>query len=233
MKRFFESVSVKEQPEGFIVLLDKRPLRSPQTNKVVLPSQKLADAVAAEWEAAGHDGQEINPLAMPIFSMAVTVIDRVDGQEQILRDELVRYGSNELICYRAGADDPDIHAHQKQQWDSWCQWTASTLGIKLVLTEGLMPVNQSATTHDKLNTLVSDLYGWHLGCGYRAITLGGSFVLGYAFLQREISAETLFHLCFLDELYQNRKWGADEEAMARHSNIFSELKDVESILSML
>ncbi len=233
MKRFFESVSVKEQPEGFIVLLDKRPLRSPQTNKVVLPSQKLADAVAAEWEAAGRHGQEIDPLAMPIFSMAVTVADQVDGQEQILRDELVRYGGNDAICYRAGPDEPDIHAHQKQQWDSWCQWATSTLGIKLVLTHGLMPVNQSEEAYHKLSTLVSDLHGWRLGCGYRAVTLGGSFVLGYAFLLREISAQTLFELCFLDELHQNRKWGADEQAMTRHSNILCELKDVESILSML
>ena len=233
MRRFFESASVQEQPEGFLVLLDKRPVRSPIKHKVVLPSRKLADAVAAEWEFAGHDGREIDLLAMPIFSMAVTVADHVDGQEQILREELVRYGGNDVICYRAGANDPDIHAHQRQKWDIWCQWAASTLGVKLVLTQGLMPVNQSETAHRKLSTLVSDLHGWHLGCGYRAVTLGGSFVLGYAFLQREISAETLFHLCFLDELYQNRKWGADKEAMARHSNIFSELKDVESILSML
>ncbi len=233
MKRFFETVSVQEQPEGFVVLLDKRPVRSPIKHKVVLPSRKLADAVAAEWEVAGHDGQEIDLLAMPIFSMAVTVADHVDGQEQILREELVRYGGNDVICYRAGANDPDIHAHQRQKWDIWCQWAASTLGVKLVLTQGLMPVNQSETAHRKLSTLVSDLHGWHLGCGYRAVTLGGSFVLGYAFLQREISAETLFDLCFLDELYQSRKWGADEEVMTRHSNIRCELKDIESILSML
>ncbi len=233
MKRFFESVSVQEQPEGFAVLLDERPVRSPLTHKVVLPSQKLADAVAAEWEAAGHNGQEIDPSAMPIFSMAVTVADYVDGHEQILRNELLRYGGNDVICYRAGADDPDIHAYQKQQWDSWCQWAASTLGVKLVLTQGLMPINQSEAAYHKLSTLVLDLHGWHLGCGYRAVTLGGSFVLGYAFLQREISAETLFELCFLDELYQNRKWGADEEAVTRHSNIRSEFRDLESILSML
>ena len=58
-------------------------------------------------------------------------------------------------------------------------------------------------------------------------------MLGYAFLQRKLSANSLFDLCFLDELYQNKKWGLDEEAALRHTNIRSELKDLESILSML
>jgi chaperone required for assembly of F1-ATPase len=96
-----------------------------------------------------------------------------------------------------------------------------------------MPVNQPDNVQRALEELVSGIDGWQLGCGYRAVTLGSSFVLGYAFLQRKISANSLFDLCFLDELYQNKKWGLDEEAALRHTNIRSELKDLESILSML
>ena len=233
MKRFYQSVSVQQAAAGYNVFLDKRAVRSPLKHEVILPSHALAEAVANEWDAAGHNDTDIDPSLMPIFSMAVTVADRVDGQENTLRDELVRYGGTDVICYRAGTDTDDIYAHQKEHWDSWCQWAETELGVGLILTEGLMPVNQPDKVRHVLAELVSGINGWQLGCGYRAITLGGSFVLGYAFLQRKLSADSLFDLCFLDELYQNKKWGLDEEAALRHTNIRSELKDLESILSML
>lgn len=233
MKRFYQSVSVQEGAAGYSIYLDKRAVQTPLKHDVILPSQALAEAVATEWDAAGRDETDIDPSLMPIFSMAVTVADRVDGQENILRDELMRYGGNDVICYRAATDTGDIHAHQKEHWDSWCQWAETELGVGLVLTEGLMPVNQPDNVQHALAELVSGIDGWQLGCGYRAVTLGGSFVLGYAFLQRKLSANSLFDLCFLDELYQNKKWGLDEEAALRHTNIRSELKDLESILSML
>ena len=114
MKRFYQSVSVHQAAAGYNVFLDKRALLSPLKHEVILPSQALAEAVANEWDAAGHNDTDIDPSLMPIFSMAVTVADRVDGQENTLRDELVRYGGTDVICYRAGTDTDDIYAHQKE-----------------------------------------------------------------------------------------------------------------------
>ena len=136
MKRFYQSVSVQEGAAGYSVYLDKRAVQSPLKHDVVLPSQALAEAVATEWDTAGRDETDIDPSLMPIFSMAVTVADRVDGQENKLRDELMRYGGNDVICYRAATDTGDIHAHQKEHWDSWCQWAKQNSELALFLPRG-------------------------------------------------------------------------------------------------
>ena len=51
-----------------------RLVKSPAGRPALLPSAPLADAVAAEWDG---QGDEIEPATMPLFSLAVTVLDRV------------------------------------------------------------------------------------------------------------------------------------------------------------
>ena len=42
---------------------------------------------------------------------------------------------------------------------------------------------------------------------HRAVTLGGSLVLGLAMLRNRMDADTLFDTAFLDELVAGRKMG--------------------------
>ena len=51
----------------------------------LLPSAPLAHAVAAEWD---EQGDEIDPSTIPLFSLAVTVLDRVTPQRAAILDEL-------------------------------------------------------------------------------------------------------------------------------------------------
>ena len=51
MKRFYKEVSVAPTEGGFAVLLDGRSVKTPARNTLVLPTQKLATAIAAEWRA--------------------------------------------------------------------------------------------------------------------------------------------------------------------------------------
>ena len=58
MKRFFKTAAVGETPAGFSVLLDGKPIRTPAKAPLVVRSRKLAEAIAAEWQA---QGETINP----------------------------------------------------------------------------------------------------------------------------------------------------------------------------
>ena len=230
MKRFYKEVTLDTLSEGFGIFLDGRPLRTPAKTVMSVPSQGLAEAVREEWAEAG---EEIKPDEMPFFSMAVTVLDRVTTQSEKLCDELCDYAGNDVLFYRAGAEDNALDQQQAQLWTPWCDWAAGKFGTPLAITDGLMPINQPPQLRSAVSSYLDPLSDWHLGILYCAVTLSGSFILGLAFFEREIDAEKLFRIAFLEELHQNEIWGLDSEAERRQKQIEQELRDLERFSVML
>ena len=95
MKRFYKQVLTETSDLGWVIKLDSRTVRSPAGALLNLPSSDLAMAVAEEWMA---QGETINPASMPLFSLAVTVVDRVMSQQMAIINELASYGGNDLLC---------------------------------------------------------------------------------------------------------------------------------------
>jgi len=52
-KRFYKEATVGEAEGGFSILLDGRPVNTPAKRRIVVPSRKLAEALAAEWAGQG------------------------------------------------------------------------------------------------------------------------------------------------------------------------------------
>ena len=230
MKRFYKEVTLDTLSEGFGVFLDGRPLRTPAKTVMSVPSRGLAEAVQQEWASAG---EEIKPEEMPVFSMAVTVLDRVTTQSETLCGELCDYAGNDVLFYRAGAEDNALDQQQAQLWTPWCEWASGKFGAQPAITDGLMPINQPPQFRGAVSGYLDPLSDWHLGILYRAVTLSGSFILGLAFFEREIDAEKLFRIAFLEELHQNEIWGLDSEAEKRQKQIEQELRDLERFSVML
>ena len=229
MKRFYKDVTVRNSETGYQICLDNRPVRSPAKVVVEVPSLVLAEAVQAEWQAVED---EIQPEDMPLYSMAVTVTDRVTPQRQALADELAGYIHDDVLRYRSG-DDLDLAARQTKMWDPWLGWAEQACGLRLPATAGLMPVSADDAAERIVKDRLQPLADPHFGCLYRVATLSGSVVLGLAFQGRQLGADDVFETAFLDELYQNSLWGTDEEAAHRQATIRSELKDVERFMDML
>ena len=113
-KRFYKDVTTDAGDDSWGIKLDNRMLRSPAGALLHLPSPALAAAVADEWRA---QDEHIDAASMPLFSLAVTVLDRVMPQQPAIVCELAGYGDNDLLCYRA--DDDDLAALQQQFWQPW------------------------------------------------------------------------------------------------------------------
>ena len=229
MKRFYKDVTVRNSETGYQICLDNRPVRSPAKAVVEVPSLVLAEAVQAEWQAVED---EIQPEDMPLYSMAVTVTDRVTPQRQALADELAGYIHDDVLRYRSG-DDLNLAARQTEMWDPWLGWAEQACGLRLPVTAGLMPVSADDAAERIVKDRLQPLADPQFGCLYRVATLSGSVVLGLAFQGRQLGADDVFETAFLDELYQNSLWGTDEEAAHRQATIRSELKDVERFMDML
>src|SRR5271169_394544 len=83
-KRFYAHAGVVESPDGFAITLDDRPVRAPSGRSLVAPNRKIADTMAAEWDA---QKEIIDPLTMPFTRFANSVIDAVvDRVDAVVED---------------------------------------------------------------------------------------------------------------------------------------------------
>ena len=226
MTRFYKQVSTDTSDLGWVIKLDSRTVRSPAGALLNLPSSDLAMAVAEEWMA---QGKTIYPASMPLFSLAVTVVDRVMSQQMAIINELVSYGGNDLLCYRA--DDNDLAARQQQQWQPWIDWAENEFHVSLRIATGIMPVIQPDVSGFEVP--LRKLGVWRLGVLQRAVSLGGSLILGLGFVIGRLDPDQLFTTAFLDELWQNEKWGRDFEAEDRQNYIRAELAEAARFLALL
>ncbi len=225
-KRFYKQVLTSVSDTGWMIKLDGRTLRSPAGALLNLPSSDLAIAVAEEWML---QGETINPANMPLFSIAVTVVDRVMSQQMAIINELANYGGNDLLCYRA--DDNDLAGRQQQQWQPWIDWARVEFNVNLRIATGIMPVTQPDVSGFYAHLQKLDV--WRLGVLHCAVSLGGSLILGLGFVAGRLDVNQLFITAFLDELWQSEKWGRDFEAEDRQNNIRSELREAARFLALL
>ena len=229
MRRFWKQADYRPSATGWQIFLDTRELKTPLGQPLDLPSEGLASAIAGEWQQAG---EEIQPDRMPQFSLAATVLDRVGPQRPQLIEEMTRYGLNDLLCYRTDTD-AGLAARQRESWDPWLDWLASHHRLRLAVTDGVMPLQQSAEAAARWPQLFEVLDDWRLGMLVRAAQLGGSAVLGLAFASGAIEAADLHGLAFLDEIWQAEKWGQDGEAEERRAAIAAEMAEAARLLSLL
>ena len=230
-KRFYKDVSVQQQQDGFVVLLDERALKSPAKAPLCLPTIVLGEAIRDEFDA---QEETIAPETMPIFSLAATAIDRVMTQRTSLDDELVGYGQNDLICYRCSVDEDKIlAAREDEKWGEIQRWMAQTHHVPLQAFDGIMPQAQPEAVTPHLRKAITSIDDWRFVSLYRATTLTGSVSLGLAFIAGHIDVTGLMQLAFLDDYYQEEKWGADEWAVERRDHIQTELAQAGEFLTLL
>lgn len=207
-RRFWTETSVLPEGQGFAVLLDSRPVRTPQKALLVLPTEALARKVAAEWQAQTGT---VNPATMPVTRTANSAIDSVARQFDAVADMLSAYGRADLLCYRA-ADPVGLVARQAAGWDPLIDWAAAELRAPLRATTGVMHIDQPPTSLAALDAAIRDLTSFELAAFHDLVALSGSLVLALAVIRGRLVAEAAWQLSQIDENWQAELWGADEEA---------------------
>ena len=197
-----------ETEDGFAILLDGRPVKTPAKSPVRVPQAALAQAIAAEWNA---QEDEVDPTSMPFTRYANAAIDKVTHQRAEIVDMLAEYGGSDLVCYRAD-HPPALVARQAAAWDPLLNWADETFGARLKPTTGVMFVAQDGAALAKLKAPVAALTPWELTAFHDFVTISGSLLIGLAATQRWASFEDLWLRSRVDELWQEEQWGEDEEA---------------------
>lgn len=219
-KRFYKDVTIRQDAEGWIILLDGRVVKTPGKQPLLLPSETLAQAVAEEWRA---QTTVIDPGMMHLTRIANTAIEAVSEKRNEVAADIVAFAGSDLLCYRA-AGPGALVVRQSAMWDPIVQWAASDLGARLVLAEDVMPVEQPQAALDRVAEAVKDLDVLRLSALHVATTLTGSSLLALAVLRGRLTAADAWAAAHVDEDYQIEQWGTDEEATARRAYRWQEMQ---------
>ncbi|MES0827497.1 ATP12 family chaperone protein [Ruegeria sp. SCP11] len=209
-KRFWTESAVVETEGGFTVELDGRRVKTPAKAALVLPTRAMADEVAAEWDA---QEKVIDPAVMPFTRSANAAIDKVHHQHAEVADMLADYGDSDLLCYRA-AHPQELQKRQTEQWDPALDWAAETLSARLLSVAGVLHQPQPTAALTTLRQRVHALSDFQMAAFHDLVSLSGSLILGFAAAHNWRSAEEIWGISRLDELWQIEQWGHDDEAHA-------------------
>ena len=227
MKRFYKDVAVAHGVNGFAVLLDGKPVKTPGRRALALPTESLAEAIAVEWQSQGG---EIIATTMPLLRLANTVIDGVVLNARDVVSAILRFGENDLLCYRAH-QPPELVKRQAEGWDPLLDWVRQRHGAHMTVAAGFSHVDQSPDALGALRQALEEFDPFTLAALHVIASITGSTVLALAVAEGFIPGAAAFQLSRIDETYQAEKWGEDAEAIKRAAALAHELdKAVELIV---
>ena len=225
-KRFYERAHVAQGGEGFAVLLDERPIRTPARRALAAPSRALAESLAAEWDA--QQGV-IDPARMPLTRLANVAIDAVADKRADVAAEVESYLGNDLLFYRAEGPQGLVD-RQALLWDPVIGWARDELDARFVLAQGVMPVAQPREAiAAAAGRIPQDV--WRLTAVASVTTLTGSGLLALALAHGELDAAAVWAAAHVDEDWQMAQWGRDDLALDRRAFRESEFNAAARVLA--
>lgn len=211
MKRFYKDVSVSPAGDAFAILLDGRPMKTPQRNALAVPKSALADAIAAEWAAQEDD---IVPASMPLTALAQGALDQVERERERIVGRIAAFSDSDMLYYRADDGQQALIDHQAKHWDPLLEWARQRYDVGFSLIHGIRYEAQPAETIARLTAAVEAQPDFVLAAMLSLVGLSGSLVATLALVEQVHDSETLWPLVNLEELWQEQQWGEDDQAVA-------------------
>ncbi|KAJ5708001.1 hypothetical protein N7488_007802 [Penicillium malachiteum] len=240
--RFWKNVHVEAQAGEYHVLLDKRPVRTPNKDILSIPHTKphLAHAVALEWDVMTSAQQALKSHLIPLTSISARAADIAieDAQgdtstrEQIIKTAMRYLDTDTLLCWEPerGANIFDRKPEEGEEkteslreiqirvaqdimgFLSTKVWPG--LEIKPILdANSILPVSQPQATKDSIKTWVSELAPHDLAGLERGILASKSLLVAVRLLVEW--SENFRHM----QRSGVKKFGLDEAAEAANLEV--------------
>ncbi len=215
MKRFWQTASVIQENNSFVIRLDGRPMRLPGSAPLVLAKAALAEAIAREWQDLDTD---FTPDDLPLTRLAATAQQRIAPNPNPTIDALAQYAQSDLLCYHADFPE-DLVALQQARWNPVLALAAQAYGAELRVVSGVMPQPQPAHALASLRRSLAACKADELAALGILVPATGSLVLSLFVAEGRIDAKEATDLAFLDQDYQAEKWGIDAESARRRAAV--------------
>jgi len=225
-RRFYETAATAALAEGHAVRLDDKPVRTPARRVLAAPTQALAEAIAAEWQA---QKDVIDPAKMPLTRLANAIIDGVAEAPGPVAAEIANYLASDLVFYRAGTP-AGLVERQARHWDPILDWARQALGADFKLGEGVVHVAQPGAALAAARATIP-AEPWRLGAVHAITTLTGSALIALAMARGALAADAAWQAAHVDEDWNMALWGRDEMAVARREFRFAEFQAAGTVLA--
>lgn len=229
MRRFWKIVSLEQGTYGHGLRLDGRALKTPMRAELYLPTQTLANAVVAEWEAVD---EVIDPAAMPMTGFANAAIDHVAPDKYQFASAITAYAESDVFCYRAAADEP-LAPKQAEVWDPWLDWARARYDVSFQIIHGVLHQPQPEATLEKLRAAVLARGTFELAAMAKLAHLAGSLIAVLAIIEQAGDASELWQAVCLEELWQEQNWGKDYWALKNRTDRETEFLAAARFLELL
>lgn len=230
LKRFYRDVSVAADEKGqFAVVLDGRTAKTPKRAPLAMPTAALADAVASEWSNAG-DVIRLDDLRLT--RLAATAIDLGAEKGEVWRAALAQFAKSDLLCYRAHAPATLVRL-QSDAWDPMLAWARAELGAALIVTTGVIAIDQPPEAIRAISRAAEAFDAWRLIAVKSAAETTGSALLALALARAAFSSDAIFAASCIDEDHQASLWGRDAEAEARAARLRLDFEAASRFLRLL
>lgn len=230
--RFYKQAAIERDGEAFALALDGKRAGTPGRTPLAVHDEKLAHALAAEWNA---QEKVIDPATMPLTRIVNSALDGVAREMEAVAAEVVKYAGSDLVCYRA-SDPRSLVAEQAAAWDPVLAWMRERHGAFFMLSEGVMFVEQTPVALDAVRKALASSIGESEAAPLRLAglhvitTLTGSAMLALAVAQGFMDTAAAWKAAHVDEDFQIRNWGEDLEAAARRERRWAEMQAAAELL---
>lgn len=143
-------------------------------------------------------------------------------------EKLVEFSFTDVILFWSANDD--IKSLQTEKWLPVLKWLNNRFKITLKETDGLTPPPQNENNRAGFAEILEKMSLKTLTAYYLAAVRLKSPLLALALSEKKITASEAFELAYLEELYQSKSWGVDEEAEQGRQCVKNELLEIEEFL---
>ncbi|MFC3098540.1 ATP12 family chaperone protein [Alteraurantiacibacter palmitatis] len=213
MKRFYKEVTAAPVEGGWQVMLDGRPIRSQGGSPQIVPTQALAEMLAAEWR---DQGEVIDTARFAMRDMADYAIDVVAKERGEVIEKLLTYGDTDTLLYRADPDEP-LYQRQRAVWEPVVCACEARHGIAFTRISGVVHRPQKHETLAALRARLEALDSFTLAGLFNLTTLAASLITGLGVLEESADVPALFTAANAEEDWQAELWGWDPVAEDRRA----------------
>ena len=189
----------------------------------------MAQEIAQEWDIKE---KVINTDNMIYYGLLSTAIDKIQFSRNIYITDMLNFVNTDLICYRAEGPNELINI-QNNLWNPILLNIKKYLNLEINFCSGVMPIKQPLEIFPKLKLLMDTFSHQEIAALHRLTNISGSIFISLCILKGDILKKEVFELSFLDEIWQAKNWGIEEDAAKKRDKISQELNRIISFVEIL
>lgn len=229
LNKFYKTAKADKLGDGYGVYLDGRKLSTPQKKVLILPNLASAQLIADEWNA---QKDKIDTNSMPITRLVNVAIDRAPLTRDALCDEVQKYASTDLLCYRTSS--PEIlYQNQCELWDCEIIWINEFFKTNFIAKTDCLDLFQTQETLNKIRDKAQNYDDLRLTILAFVTAIAGSAILGFGLVEGRLIESEIFQKIRIEEDHNAKIWGYDDDDLKKANGKLSDLKAARMLGSTL